>query len=331
MNAEEVNALAKEGRFRGDALNGELVETHISWILLSGDFAFKIKKPLKLSFLDYSTLALRKHFCFLEIELNSRFSDIYLSVEEIRKSGDDWTIGKKEGELLDYLVCMKRLPSERRMDKLLADGDVGEKEIRQLAEAVATFHQKQEPVNQSFDLEKAKALFNDIRSVAEPLEAAIGKKAVNNLQEIITWSDQFLEANAGRFSERIANGLVRDLHGDLHSGNIFLMDKPVLFDCIEFNADIRTTDILYELAFLSMDLEKFGRADLGAMFLEHYNNIFKLVFNQQDRKIFNYYKCLRANVRAKVLTIKGQQSAGFSEKNTKEIKEYLHLMNTYVD
>ena len=256
MKAEEVKVLAKEGKFRGEALKGKLVETHISWILLSGDYAFKIKKPLKLSFLDYSTLALRKHYCLQEIELNSRFSDIYLSVEEIRKNGNAWTIGEKEGDLQDHVVCMKRLPSEKKMDKLLAAGEVGEKEIRQLAAAVATFHQRQAPVNPSFDLGKARELFNDISSVAEPLEEAVGKKAVKNLQEIITWSDRFLEANAGRFSERIANGWVRDLHGDLHSGNVFLMDKPVLFDCIEFNAEIRTTDILYELAFLSMDLEK---------------------------------------------------------------------------
>ncbi|MEX2513802.1 MAG: phosphotransferase [Cyclobacteriaceae bacterium] len=331
MNSKEVNELAQAGRFKGYQLEGEVLETHISWIILSGDFAFKIKKPLKLSFLDYSTLALRKKYCQLELELNGRFSDIYLSVEELRKKEGVWIVGGGEGELMDYAVCMKRLPSERRMDKLLAAGEVGEKDIRELAETVAAFHQKQEAVNPSFDLEKAKALFNDITSVADALEESVGKKAVKNLREIITWSDRFLEANAERFSERIADGFVRDLHGDLHAGNVFLMDQPVLFDCIEFNAEIRTTDILYELAFLSMDLEKFGQNDHARLFLVHYNQIFPVIFNQQDKEIFNYFKCLRANIRVKVLTIKGQQSAGMDAENTKEIGEYLNLMSKYVE
>ncbi|MEX2567971.1 MAG: hypothetical protein WD431_18635, partial [Cyclobacteriaceae bacterium] len=246
MNPQEVNELAKAGRFRGNHLEGEVLETHISWIILSGDFAFKIKKPLKLSFLDYSTLALREKYCQLELELNGRFSDIYLSVEELRKKEGVWHVGVREGELLDYSVCMKRLPSERRMDKLLASGEVGEKEIQELAETVAAFHQNEEPLTPPFNLEKARGLFNDINSVADTLEETVGKKAMKNLREIIAWSDRFLEDNAKRFSERIANGFVRDLHGDLHSGNVFLMDRPVLFDCIEFSSEIRTTDILYE-------------------------------------------------------------------------------------
>ncbi|WP_114750076.1 phosphotransferase [Pleomorphovibrio marinus] len=333
MEKGEVEKLAQSGVFEDRTLNGELIETHISWIILSGTDVFKLKKPVKLSFLDFSTLALRKKYCLREIKLNSRYSDIYLSVLPIRLVEDGWAIGDSKGEIKDYVVRMKRLPSESRMDYLLEQQKVSESDIRLLALEVAQFHHEAEQITTSFILSKAKNTFNDLQSVQELVKQHLEPDFQRIIPESIKWSDAFLQKYGKRFQERMDEGFFRDIHGDLHSGNVFLHKKPVIFDCIEFNDGFRRIDMLYEVAFMCMDLEGFKAERLSRLFLSEYIRHNKTFQKEEDEAIFVYYKCLRANIRAKVHALAVQEGNNSEENasNLDQLRKYLLLMKAYIN
>jgi aminoglycoside phosphotransferase family enzyme len=331
MRKEDAEILAEKGFFEDKKLDGKLVETHISWVILSGEFAFKIKKPLKLSFLDFSTLALRKKFCYRELELNSRFSNIYCGVFPIEKKGDKWRIGENGGETVDFAVQMKLMDNELRMDELLSEDKVQNDQIVSLAKQVARFHQEAPVISDRFELKEAKALFNDMGNACAAVKNLMGTHRVDTVKEAIAWSDSFLSAHQTEFQRRVEQGFVRDVHGDLHSGNVFLTDPPVVFDCIEFNDKIRQIDVLYEVAFMCMDLEAFGKKDLSDLFLTTYQSATPDYYTSKDAMIFLYFKCLRANVRAKVTMLALEQAEDSKDKEElmSRIDKYLELMVNY--
>lgn len=322
MKAEDVYKLAKEGLYLGRRMEGKVLETHISWIILTEKWAFKIKKPIALSFLDYSSLESRGYFCKKEILLNSRFTSIYIRSCPITWVEGNWVMDGKRGTVHEYAVLMKRLPETYRMDKVLQEGKGSEMLIEKLAKKVAFFHRKQPAEDSPFDIREAKGLFNDILNPSIRYTSSQRKF----LEKAVLWSNAFLDAHRERLSERAQMGWVRDLHGDLHAGNVFLTNPPVLFDCIEFSKSIRTIDLLYEVAFLCMDLERYGKADWSALFLATYLHWIPVLDPDRDAPIFNYYKCLRANVRAKVL---GLDSSDSKEKQ-KQQKAYFQLMEAYM-
>ncbi|MDN3670533.1 hypothetical protein QWY93_14515 [Echinicola jeungdonensis] len=334
MESNEIKKLAKEGEFEGENINGLLVETHISWVILGQDYAFKIKKPFKLNFLDYSTLSLRKKFCELELLLNGRFSNIYLDVLPIYQNGGKWNIGKGEGNLRDYAVRMKRLDGNKRMDQLLETGKIKDFQIKELAKEIAQIHQNSPVIETPFELSKTKEFFNDIESIDVYLKKKFGNEYNGWIEKGIEWSNEFLEKNEKRFRERIKEGYQRDLHGDLHSGNIFLEEKPVIFDCIEFEEKFRQIDILYELAFLCMDLESFNEIDRAELFLSTYKSFYNPFKLEKDKELFFYYKCLRANIRAKVQVLgaveKGVNQKSGEDKLWNKVKRYLNLLKRYL-
>jgi len=332
MTEEQVNILLTSGFFKKKPLMGELVETHISWVILTDEYVFKIKKPLKLSFLDYSTLALRKENCEKEIILNNRYSDIYLAVLPIKYFKGSWNIGGEEGEVMDYLVQMKRMDTAFEMDKLLADDKVQVAQMRPLAEVIASFHQRAEISHHPFDINEARQTFSDLDQAAELVNRKLGSSFMDIIYKSIAWSDEFLQKHESRFVERVELGFQRDVHGDLHSGNIFLYDNPILFDGIEFNEAFRQIDLLYEIAFLCMDMEAFGKDDLASKFLEYYNLKLNCFISEEDEAIFTYYKCLRANIRAKVHAVRAHQAHESNSRNqhVNEIKKYLTLIKRYM-
>ncbi len=329
-----MEILTREGSYNGCKLYGKLEETHISWVILSTKWAFKIKKPIQLAYLDFSTLALRKKFCIQELELNRRFSSIYLDVLPVRVHDGQWQIGGELGKVVDYSVRMKRLQSSKRMDLMLRQKKVGGNQIRALAMEVAAFHQNAKPVSNPFDLKIAKGLFNDLEDTIPWLEQEWGASCANQVLKSIFWSNSFLEKYKDRMHERVKKGYIRDVHGDLHSGNIFLYQQPILFDCIEFNEQFRCIDVLYEVAFLCMDLEAFGQEKLADIFLINYLKDMVCMDKKEDIFIFNYYKCLRANIRAKVHALSAQQEREeghleAAEKHKQQVKKYIDLMENY--
>ncbi len=333
MEGEEIKELAKAGVFEQKPINGTIEETHISWVILSDEFAFKIKKPFKLSFLDYSTLSLRKKYCELELKLNSRFSEIYLGVLPISQQDGIWVLGKDGGKIKDYAVQMKRMDGQKRMDHLLENGKVKENEIKKLAKKVAQVHQNSPVIDTPFDLSKAKEIFNDIKSIDYYLFKKFGYEYSGLIGRAIDWSNDFLDKKQDRFRERVHEGYQRDLHGDLHSGNIFLEEEPIIFDCIEFEEKFRQIDLLYELAFLIMDLESFGEWKLASCFLSAYKHHFNPFNKEIDEDLFLYYKCLRANIRAKVQVLGAvqEQQAFATDKLWEKSKSYLDLIKKYLN
>lgn len=314
----------------------ELIETHISWVIIGTRYVYKIKKPVRFSFVDFSTLERRKFYCHREILLNRRLtSGIYLDVQAIYKVGDDLIIGGNDGELVDYAVRMNRVDNERQMDKLLLHQQVTPDDIRHLAGKIAAFHELADIVPQK-NLASLRFDFNDLNYQQEFLIEKLGDNIGKIITRSVAASDQYLEKNIFFIAKRLEQGFFRDCHGDLHSGNIFLLEEPQPFDCLEFNDELRHIDVLNEVAFLCMDLEVYNQKNLADLFLATYNSRFKAISNGEEEELFIYYKSYRANIRAKVHCIRArgaedktlQQELSSCRKYLLMMDEYLQLLKT---
>ncbi len=293
----------------------ELIQTHISWVFLDREFVYKIKKPMKFSFLDFSTLEKRKFYCEEEIRLNKRLApEVYLEVVPL-------SIGKK---IIEYSVKMRRLPEEKKMSNLITKGKVSEEQVKELAEIVSEFHSRIKVImDEKFNSpEMFKEQFDDLGGVGEIIEQACGLG--NKVDSIIQKTDLFIEKNKELIRKRQKEGRIRECHGDLHTGNIFLLEKPIIFDCIEFNEEFRFTDTIADVAFLGMDLDANQREDLSRIFVEEYSKLSKDI---EIPKLLNLYKCYRANVRAKVGAITYSQHP--NEEAKKNMIKYLELAEKY--
>jgi aminoglycoside phosphotransferase family enzyme len=332
MTTEHINKLLLNGKFPEETVTRELMETHISWVILCDQFVYKIKKPVQYSFLDFSTLALRLHYCNREIELNKRLTqNVYIEVVPIHEWQENIIIGGHKGTIIDYAVKMHKLDTEKRMDKLLIQNRVMEFDIKKLAEKIAHFH-KNTTVLYQRDLFDIREKFNDLQSEKEYLSKQLDDPFSTIIGRAIEFSNKFLNKNKELIATRSRDGFCRDCHGDLHSRNIFLLPDPVPFDCIEFNDDFRQIDVLNEVAFLCMDMDAFGHQDLSVLFLKYYNEYFPAMKTESERKLFIYYKSYRANVRAKVNSLRARSQASDNErtKSLTAVKKYLSLMDGYI-
>ncbi|MEM2908741.1 MAG: hypothetical protein QW171_01120 [Candidatus Bilamarchaeaceae archaeon] len=318
MNEKDIRVL------KGQMKNAEFIETHISWIFLTKDIVYKIKRPVKFTFLDFSTLEKRKYYCEEEVRLNRRLSpDIYLGVIPIVKR-EDKIFFEGEGKLIDYAVKMKRLPEDRRMDRLLERNVVSSVDVEKIAEIVADFHSKIDIIT---DLrygspEVVKQQVDDLALHKDAIERACDMG--DAVDFALKKTNEFMEKNRGLFLKRQNDGRIKDCHGDLHSANIFLTEKIYIFDCIEFNKDFRYIDTASEIAFMAMDLDAFEKEELSKAFVEKY---IKLTGDKELLLLLDYYKCYRANVRAKVAAIEYEQKP--SEDSKKRIAKYCSLMEKY--
>lgn len=332
MTKEQIDRLLLNGKFPDPTGRPELIETHISWVIVCDQFVYKIKKPVHYSFLDFSTLTLRKHFCQREIELSKRLTDkVYIDVQPVNEWQGSYKIGANEGTIVDFAVRMHKLDREKQMDILLLKNKVTGDHIQQLAEKIASFHKKTGTVLKK-DFLDIQEKFNDLETEKEFLGRQLGKKSSDSINYAIEASDAFIAKNKGLLEDRLRAGFFRDCHGDLHSRNIFLLPAPVPFDCIEFNDDFRQIDVLNEVAFLCMDLDAFGRPDLSALFIEDYNVFFPVMKTKKDRSLFIYYKSYRANIRAKVNGLRAKSAAALEEKKKALLAadKYLTLMESYM-
>ena len=332
MTREQINKLVKEGIFPETTTCRELIETHISWVIICDHYVYKIKKPVCYSFLDFSTLEKRKYFCKREVELNKRLTeDIYLDVVSISESNRSLIFGSNKGTITEYAVRMHRLNREKQMDILLCANKVTTDDIQNLAKKIATFHQRTKIINKK-NILTIQQEFNDLATQADFLQKNTSAKYSDIIHNAINASDRFIKKNSELLNERLYNGYIRDCHGDLHSRNIFLLPDPQPFDCIEFNDDFRYIDILNEVAFLCMDLEAFGRKDLSDLFINYYNFFFPSMASTKERSLFVYYKCYRANIRAKVNSLRAVSASDSAERAIAllAVEKYLVLMNEYI-
>lgn len=333
MTREQIDRLLEKGKF--PEFNGRpgFIETHISWILLCGDIVYKIKKPLLYSFLDFSTLEKRKYYCDREMVLNKRLTEnIYLDVQPVGEITGGFYIGSEEpGEIMDYAVRMRRVDSSKQMDLLLPDNKVSAFDMELLAKKIAIFHAGTDIIYQK-DLMDIQKKFTDLENEKDFLKESLGIQSVEIISRANTTSNIFMNNNSLLLAARQKAGFFRDCHGDLHSRNIFLLPDPQPFDCIEFNDDYRQIDVLNEVAFLCMDLDAFNRQDLSDIFLNYYNGFFNSMKTIEDYHLFIYYKSYRANIRAKVNSLRARSATNESERKMclSETDKYLRLMDRYI-
>lgn len=317
MNGEEAKALAR-------GMHAEMIETHISWVLLAGAYAYKIKKPVKFSFLDFSTLEKRELFCEEEVRLNRRLApDVYLGVVRICRKGKGLAIG--EGTAVDYAVKMKRLDQAHMMDRLLDEGKIDEGHITKLASIIADFHGRVESVQGYNTPDMIGGQIADLLNFRSAIEDACGMG--NEVDVILGRSGRFIDKNEDLLRERMRDGRVKDCHGDLHSGNIFVPGRDiVIIDCIEFNREFRCVDVASEVAFMAMDLDAHGREDLSAIFVKEY---LARTGDSGLMKVLDFYKCYRANVRAKIAAIEWSQAK--NKESMERMAKYTALARRYSD
>jgi aminoglycoside phosphotransferase family enzyme len=334
MEQTEIEKLLGSGIFPGQRVKPQLNETHISWVILTTKYAYKIKKPLCYSFLDFSTLEKRKYYCEREVELNKRLAGkMYVKVLPIFNNKGYFSFNQEDGRLIDYAVLMNRMNRAKEMDRLLEKDRVSPAAVKKLAKLVAVFHRSATVINTKFDPGDPKQKFNDLQTVQEFVSKHISHTLTGTIPKAIEKSTRFLDNHKTYLEERSLRGDVRDVHGDLHSGNIFLSKEPVIFDCIEFNDSLRQIDILDEVAFFCMDLEAFHRPDLSKVFYENYMQYSGIKETRESKQLFNYYKSYRANVRAKISALNALQADDDQEqylKNKQNTEKYLKLLKSYL-
>ena len=279
--------------------NIEMMQTHISWIFLTGNYAYKLKKPLDLGFLDFSTLTRRKFYCEQELSLNRRLSaDIYLDVLPLCRRGAHYKLGGSKN-IVDYCLKMRQFDQSGLLDQRLRSNQFDPTWMDQLAESTARFHAKQGSTVQ----------FGQPHILADHIRANLdvaGDHVGNALDEstLIALGDFARDALMRQHENllrRQAGGFIRPCHGDLHLKNITLIEnKPCIFDCIEFNDEFRIIDTMNDTAFLIMDCDAHGRADLGLRFLSRY---LEYTGDYSGLSLLNLYLFYRATVRGKVSTL----------------------------
>lgn len=275
-----------------------LVQTHISYVLIAGDFVYKIKKPVNFGFLDFTSLDKRRHFCAQELLLNRRLCpDIYLETVAITRTDSGFAFNG-DGEVVDYAVKMKKMPLEGMMADVIKAGGVGQETIDRIVDILVPFYQQAAcgPEIQKFG--QAEAVAVNVLENFEQTEGFIGKGALSQEQfdAIKAYASTFLQQQE-LFAER-AKSRVKDCHGDLYSANICLADDKVyIFDCIEFNERFRYCDVASDVAFLAMDLDYQGLAELSAYFIKRF---MEKSGDSGLEKMLNFYKCYRAYVRGKI-------------------------------
>ena len=334
MDPLQIKKLLKTGCFPDNQAGPILKETHISWVILTSKYAYKIKKPLHYSFLDFSTLEKRKYFCEREVELNRRLAaKMYLKTIPIFMNGDTISLNNEDGKIIDYAVLMNRMDSSKEMKYMLQRNEVSTGSIEKLAKQLAAFHESASIVKNKFDIHDFQQKYNDIKTVNSYISEHYKDIYSNIIIDVIKKSDEFLNTQRSYFQYRSTHGFIRDIHGDLHSGNIFLYEEPVIFDCIEFNDDFRQIDVLDEIAFFCMDMEANNRNDLSKLFYENYLVYSKMNETQESRMLFNYYKSYRANVRAKINTLNAMQSSDeeLDLKKREDIERYFKLLKSYLE
>ena len=297
-----VEALLKPEAYSHAPSQIELVQTQMSFVFLTGDFVYKVKKPVNLGYLDYSSLERRLFFCQQEIELNSRLCpDIYIEVVPVIRTGEQIHIGG-EGEIIEYAVKMRQLPKDGMMDKLLSLNLVTEEMVVNVAEKLTAFHDKARTnpeISTYGNIDTIKTNTEENFTQTEKyIDVSIPSSKYHHIKE---YTNNFVKTNTSLFHKRVKNGRIKDCHGDLHAAHICFSNGIHIYDCIEFNDRFRYCDVASEIAFLAMDLDRYQHADLSQVFVNAY---IQLSRDEELPQLLNFYKCYRAYVRGKVESFK---------------------------
>jgi len=302
---EILRSLSRPAAYPHPVDGVRVVQTHVSVVFLAGPYAYKVKKPVQYDFLDAHLLEQRAEMCRQEVALNRRLSpDLYLGVVPITRRAGELVVGGS-GEAVEYAVHMRRLPEDRMMDRMLGSGALTRAMVEQVAEVLVPFHASADagPRVAAFGTPAAiQALWDEhFEQVAPFLGKTLGG-----------FQDSYLRAVVGAWAvrkrrvleERVAAGRIRDGHGDLRTSSVCFTEPLTIFDCLDFSARLRCSDVASDVAFLAMDLRLRGRPDLGVAFVRRYRA------RSGDRgliRLVPFYACYRACVRGKVESLRAEE------------------------
>lgn len=306
-----------------DGTRAALVETHVSVVTFIGDRAYKLKKPVTLDFVDQGSREARERLCHREVELNRRLApDVYLGVADLVGEG---------GTVLDHLVVMRRMPPSRRLSTLVASGACVDHELRRVARTVAAFHERAETSPAISASATAAALASRWGAdLAQTRIAGAGIVDPDLLDRADVLARRFLAGRGALFASRIAAGRVRDGHGDLLADDIFCLDDgPRILDCIEFDDGLRHADVVADVAFLAMDLERLGHAEQARRFVAAYR---EFSGDPVPVALLDYHVAHRALVRCKVACVRSRQGDAEAAGEARRLLliAYSHLLSARV-
>lgn len=305
-----LTVLARPESYPHRPAHVEIIQTHISAVFLAGDLVYKLKKPVRFSFLDYSTRERRRYYCHEEVRLNRRLAPtVYLGVVPLVYASNTYWVqdrpARGEVAIVDHLVKMRRLPADRTLVALIAAGRCTADEMRALAERLVSFHRSATTRTASrYGSPEAvwQTIAENFRDTAPFLGETISSAQDERIQ---SFSQHFFAEHQQLLRARARSGRVRDGHGDLRCEHVYFLDEGItIVDCIEFSPRLRTCDVASEIAFLAMDLELQGAPQLAAELVQHY------AAEANDGALFHllpFYQCYRAYVRGKVASLRSRE------------------------
>ena len=326
--AQLIASLLEQQAYPHPVASIDVIETHISWVILTGEFAYKVKKAVHLDFLDFSTLGQREYFCREELRLNQRWApQLYLEVMPICGSFDRPSMGG-EGVPIEYALKMKQFPQSAQLDNQLAAGLLRENDLYRLAETVAGYHRSAKTIEYANDRESVGKVRAPMLDNFAPLKQTIDMDVLVRVQ---AWTTDNLVELKPALIERRKNGFVRECHGDLHLSNLVRLEEGIVaFDCVEFSAELRNIDVVSDIAFLVMDLVGGARQDLAYVFLNRY---LECTGDYPGMTVFGLYFVYHSMIRAKVAAIRSAERLDDDERQTdiEKLKHNLAVAARWID
>jgi uncharacterized protein len=297
--SELVASLLKPQAYPHPVATLELIETHVSWVILTGTYAYKIKKSVKLDFLDFSTLRLRQHYCEEELRLNRRTApQLYLGVVPICGSEKNPQVGG-EGRVIEYALKMRAFQQCAQLDKQLDAGLLTKNDMRDVAATIADYHHHAVRNEYISDKDTVRQISTPQLDNFPPISSVADMRIIHRVRE---WTTRELHDLESTLVERHKNGFVRECHGDLHLANLVRLSSGIVaFDCVEFSPALRNIDVISDIAFLAMDLVARARQDLAGILVNHY---LECTGDYPGMSLFNLYFVYHCMIRAKIAAVR---------------------------
>ena len=323
-----IRAMLEPGFYPPRPASVELVQTHISFVLLAGDAVYKLKKPVRFSFLDFSTLERRRHFCHEEVRLNRRLAPgVYRGVSGICEGGGGFELCDESAPgAVEYAVVMNRLPDDRSMRALVAADLAGEPLIQLVAETLVRFHAEacsDDEVRANGSPEGVLAVLEDNFANVRVFRGVTVEPEVDD--EIQGFARGFIAEHGELLRRRQGEGRIREGHGDLRLDHVYALPPVVVVDCVEFNPRFRHCDVASDVAFLAMDLTACGRSDLARLLVEGYA---ARCGDGDMARLVRFYACYRAYVRGKVESLRSVEeevAADERERSRQSARRFFRL------
>jgi uncharacterized protein len=275
----------------------EVKETHMSWVFLTDNHAYKLKKPVRYPFLDFSTLEARRQSCEEEIRLNRRLAaDVYLGMLPLTVDGPGALHLGATGPPVDWLVKMRRMPPEQTLEHAIGAGTATQADIRRLADQLSLFYRNANPV-ETDPASYRRRFEHEVRGNHEELARPIFQLSIETVDALAAAQLRFLATRGELLEDRARSGRIVEAHGDLRPEHVYLGEHPVVLDCLEFNHDFRILDAADELAYLAMECDRLHAPFVGACVFDVYRS---QTHDDPPWQLVEFYKCYRAYLRAKI-------------------------------